>query len=68
MRTWRHLVGDGGLLDRDLQQGAAWPASIVVALELLPVHLAEALQPLELLLVVGVLGLEERALAASSFR
>ena len=42
--------------------------SIVVSRELVPVHLAEALQALELLLVVRVLGRGTRALAASSFR
>ena len=53
------LVGDGGLLDGDLQQRA--PVGVHRGLaELVAVHLAEALEALELLLVVRVLGEEPR--------
>ena len=50
----------GRLLDRDLQQRAAAGVHGGAA-QLLPVHLAEALEPLELLLVVRAL-LEEPGL------
>ena len=51
IRTLITLVGQGGLFDLDLQQRARRGIHRG-PLQLFPVHLAEALQPLELLLVV----------------
>src|SRR4051812_43729106 len=52
-----NLIGDGCLLDRDLQQSPLRGVHGRLA-QLTVVHLAETLQPLELVLLIGVVGHE----------